>query len=353
MSRCSRMSAALVLPAVLAAACVSVRGRMAGGSDSQFTLAGGRTPEGFVDVRTPSAALDRITKRRAELSGTARRTGTGRGVAVYVFDGGVAEDHAELAGRVRIGFDGFPSTPRVCNPHGTAVAGAAAGATLGVAPNAEIIDVKIINCEHGRGTIDAIVAAARWTADDHKRHPGQPAVANWSFIVDTGHVIAGIDTALAVLHDAGILVVVSAGNVEIDACRVSPANSHGVLVVGASSLTRAKGNNETGSPVFQDVRASETAWGRCIDVFAPGDSVLLPTVESGVGKTAFWSGTSMAAGYVSGAASLVLERAPATSPELVMQHITTSATAGAVDQRISAAGATSGARGRLLYVGPN
>jgi subtilisin family serine protease len=79
-----------------------------------------------------------------------RRTGTGHGVAIYVFDGGVSDQHAELVGRVRIGFDAFPSTPRICNAHGTAVAGAAAGATLGVAPDAEIVDVKIINCEHMR-----------------------------------------------------------------------------------------------------------------------------------------------------------------------------------------------------------
>jgi subtilisin family serine protease len=86
-----------------------------------------------------------FTSSLPALNGVVRHAGAGRGVAIYVVDGGVDADHPELAGRVRIGFDGFPSQPRVCNAHGTAVAGAAAGATLGVAPAAEIIDVKIIN----------------------------------------------------------------------------------------------------------------------------------------------------------------------------------------------------------------
>jgi subtilisin family serine protease len=154
-----------------------------------------------------------------------RRTGTGRGVAIYVFDGGVSDQHAELAGRVRIGFDAFPSTPRICNAHGTAVAGAAAGATLGVAPEAEIVDVKIINCDHMRGSVGAIVDAARWTVQDHRRHPGQPAIANWSFAVDTTRNVPEVDSALVMLRDAGILVVVAAGNFDIDACHVSPANA--------------------------------------------------------------------------------------------------------------------------------
>ena len=79
-----------------------------------------------------SLALDRITKRRPLLNGRAQHVGTGRGVTIYVFDGGIVATHPELAGRVRAGFDAFPGPQRVCNGHGTAVAGAAAGRDLGV-----------------------------------------------------------------------------------------------------------------------------------------------------------------------------------------------------------------------------
>ena len=280
-----------------------------------------------------------------------RRMGTGRGVAIYVFDGGVSDQHAELNGRVRVGFDAFPSTPRICNAHGTAVAGAAAGATLGVAPEAEIIDVKIINCDHMRGSVGAIVDGAAWTVRDHRRHPGQPAIANWSFAVDTTRNVPEVDSALAMLREAGILVVVAAGNFEIDACRVSPANAPRALVVGASAIVRASDRSSDGE--WQDVRAKNTAWGPCVDLYAPGDSVLLPGVDREGPTTSAWNGTSMAAGYVSGAASLIFEHDPAASPDEVMMALLQQATPSVVDERAPRAGimATS-ARSPLLYVGP-
>src|SRR5690349_6039921 len=127
------------------------------------------------EARTVSFALDRIDQRELPLDQTYRHAATGDGVTVYVFDGGVSTTHPELAGRVRSGFSGFPDDPKICNAHGTAVAGAIAGSTLGVAPDAEIVDIKMVQCEKLRGTIRAIVDGARWVIQDHKEHPG-PAV---------------------------------------------------------------------------------------------------------------------------------------------------------------------------------
>jgi subtilisin family serine protease len=312
-------------------------------SGEPFILAGLQS-EPVEEIRTGSFALDRIGKRLPNLDSTIRRSRTGRGVAIYVFDGGISDRHPELAGRVRFGFDAFPTTSRICNPHGTAVAGAAAGATLGVASAAEIVDVKVINCDRQRGSAAAILAAARWTVDDHAHHPGQAAIANWSFAVDTGRTVPQIDSAASILHAAGIVLVVAAGNLEMDACRVSPANTQHAIVVGASALA---GDGRTFAR--RDVRAPNTAWGRCVSLYAPGDSVQLPTFDRGMSSVTNWNGTSMAAGYVSGAAALVLERAPATHPERVADIILGSATENVVDER---RGAATEIRGRLLYVGP-
>jgi subtilisin family serine protease len=283
----------------------------------------------FVEAHTVSFALDRIDQRSLPLDRTYRHYGTGTGVDVYVFDGGVLDSHPELAGRVRRGFDGFPREEHLCNAHGTAVAGAVAGTTLGVAPGAQIIDVKMVECRRMRGTIDAIVQGARWTIADHARHPEHRAIANWSFIADTSANIPALDSAVTSLLLAGIPVVVSAGNVEMNACRIAPANSPGAIVVGASRIRRAFGDS---SSVLVDARTPGTAYGPCLDVFAPGDSVLLPSMENARQPTTqLWTGTSMSAGYVSGAIALFFEAHPAATPAEVAEFIRVSSRATIVD----------------------
>lgn len=295
---------------------------------------------------TPSAALDRITKRTPMLDGTAQRAATGRGVTIYVFDGGIQMEHPELRGRVRRGFDAFPGGPRVCNSHGTAVAGAAAGATLGVAPDAEVVDVKMISCSRQRGTVQAIVAASDWAIQDHQAHPDRPAVVNWSFIVDTVRSIPEIDSAVAKLRAAGMLVVTSAGNFDVNACAVSPANAPGALVAGASSLKRDRGPGR-----WRDERTPSTAWGPCVDVYAPGDSVLLPGYDDfGVSITMVWSGTSMSAGYVSGAAAALLEQHPHATPATLAELIKQRATVNVLADNTPVP--TPLLSTRLLYIGP-
>jgi subtilisin family serine protease len=294
------------------------------------------------ESQTVSLALDRIDQRELPLDHTYRRQGTGRGVVVYVFDGGVLAAHPELAGRVRKGYDAFEGDPAVCNAHGTAVAGAIAGKTLGVAPEATIVDIKMVECNKLRGTIKAIVEGAKWAIEDQKKH-GRPSVANWSFIADTSSRIPQLDSAVSMLRAAGIPVVVSAGNVEMNACRISPANAAGTIVVGASALGREAAN---GKQRTIDRRSSNTAFGPCIDVYAPGDSVLLPSFDAAKSPSVqLWNGTSMSAGYVSGAAALFLEGRPAANPDEVGRHIRETATANVVTDSGSPFS-------RMLYVGP-
>lgn len=282
----------------------------------------------YIEAQTVSFALDRIDQQSLPLDRTYRHFGTGSGVTVYVFDGGILDTHPELAGRVRRGFNAFPGEEHLCNAHGTAVAGAVAGSTLGVAPGAEIVDVKMVECRRLRGTIDAIVQSARWVIADHARNPERRAVANWSFIADTAATIPALDSAITALRDAGIPVVVSAGNIEMNACRIAPANSPGAIVVGASRVRRV-GSDSTARLV--DARTPGTAFGACLDVFAPGDSVLLPSIEGRLATTQLWTGTSMSAGYVSGAIALYLEAHPTATPDEVADHIRITARGTVVD----------------------
>lgn len=311
-------------------------------ASSLFSLAAvARRNSALLTTKTMSGALDRIDQRQLPLDATYQRSGSGRGVTVYVFDGGVSPTHPELAGRVRVGYTAFPTDPKICNAHGTAVAGAIAGATLGVAPEAEIVDVKMVQCGSLRGTIKGIVDGAKWAIEDHKVRGGA-AIANWSFIADTAQDIPALDSAVAALRHAGIAVIVSAGNVDQNACKISPANAAGTIVVGASAVSVDSSN---GATVRFDTRAEKTAWGPCVDVFAPGDSVLLPSVDLALKPiTQVWNGTSMSAGYVSGAAALFLEAAPKATPDDVAEYLRRTATPGVIRN----AGAEPG---RLLYVG--
>jgi subtilisin family serine protease len=298
------------------------------------------TAKHLFESQTLSVALDRIDQRTLPLDRTYRRNGTGRGVTVYVFDGGVLAGHPELTGRVRKGYDAFPADPGVCNSHGTAVAGAVAGKTLGVAPDAEIVDVKMVECGKLRGTIKAIVDGTRWVIEDHKR-TGRPGVANWSFIADTASHIPALDTAVAELRAAGIPVVVSAGNLEINACRVSPGNAEGTIVVGATSIGRYLGETQV-----VDRRAANTAFGACVDLYAPGDSVLLPSFDAAqVPSVQLWNGTSMATGYVSGAVALFFEGSPTAGPDDALRYLRDRATRDVVQEARSPIS-------WLLYVGP-
>ena len=310
---------ALAVGATLLGGCAPATRAVSGGT-GVFASAARSTPvtTEYVESQTVSFALDR----------TYRRFGTGAGVTVYVFDGGILDTHPELVGRVRRGFNAFPGEEHLCNAHGTAVAGAVAGTTLGAAPDAEIVDVKMVECRRLRGTIEAIVQGTRWVIADAARHPGRRAVANWSFIADTAATIPALDSAVTALREAGIPVVVSAGNLEMNACRVAPANSPGALVVGASRVRRV-GTDSTARLV--DARTPGTAFGACLDVFAPGDSVLLPSIEGRLPTTQLWTGTSMSAGYVSGAIALYLEAHPDASPDDVAGHIRSTSRGTVVD----------------------
>jgi hypothetical protein len=294
------------------------------------------------EAPTSSNALDRITKRTLPLDHIYRHRGTGRGVTVYVFDGGISMTHPELAGRVRIGYSEYPTDPPICNAHGTAVAGAIAGSTLGVAPEAKIVDVKMLQCSSLRGSIKGIVDGAHWVAHDHVLRGG-PAVANWSFLADSAADIPALDSAVTLLRSVGISVIVSAGNLDMNACNASPADADGTIVVGAATITTDTVN---GHLVPVDRRSPGTAWGPCIDLFAPGDSVLLPSLDANMAPiTQHWFGTSMATGYVSGAAALYLEAHPKAKPDDVGDFLRNNATVSVIHDGLNGFG-------RMLYVGP-
>jgi subtilisin family serine protease len=279
--------------------------------------------------------LDRIDAELG-LDGNYSYGATGAGVDAYILDTGILSSHTDFGSRVLSGYtsvsDGRGTED--CDGHGTHVAGTVGGTQWGVAKGVNLIPVRVLDCS-GSGTWSGVIAGMDWVA----ANASGPSVANMSL---GGGQNNSIDDAVAKMHNAGVTVVVAAGNSNADACGSSPAAAPEAITVGATTSS--------------DERASYSNFGTCLDIFAPGSSIT-SAWYTGSTATNTISGTSMASPHVAGAAALWLETDPNMTPAQVANALTSSAT----EDRVSGADGRSG-RGRnattvpspnlLLYVNP-
>jgi subtilisin family serine protease len=266
--------------------------------------------------------LDRIDQRDLPLNSTYNYTPTGSGVRAYIIDTGILTTHSQFGGRASGGYtaisDGRGSTD--CNGHGTHVAGTVGGSTYGVAKSVTLIAVRVLDCA-GSGTNSGVIAGMDWVANNRIT----PAVANMSL---GGGASTAVDDAVNRMHNAGVTVVVAAGNENQNACNVSPSRAANAITVGATTSS--------------DARASYSNYGSCVDVFAPGSSITSSWYTSTTATNTI-SGTSMASPHVAGVAALYLQGNPSATPATVANAITSTATTG----KVTSAG--TGSPNRLVY----
>jgi hypothetical protein len=289
--------------------------------DRSFSTGQTTAPVRTLDAR--AWGVDRIDQRARQFDNSFRQSLTGSGVSVYVVDTGV-NPHNEFGTRLAAGFTAINDGQgtKDCNGHGTHVAGSAAGATLGVAPGARVVPVRVMNCT-GSTSGSQVLAGLDWVAANGTK----PGVVNMSL---GGGASSTLDAAAQRLSNAGFSVVVAAGNSNVDACAQSPARAEGLVAVAASDIN--------------DVKASYSNWGSCVALWAPGSNIASAGRASTTAVVAM-SGTSMAAPHVAGAAALLLQGAPTLSAALVRQRLLAQASPNTVT------GAPATTTKSLLYAG--
>ena len=288
--------------------------------------------------------LDRINQARLPLDGNSTVGPlTGAGIDIYIVDTGIRSTHEQFADRVRPGIDiptdnGHSKVNPVtsdCDGHGTHVSGLAAGSTVGVATQARLIAVRVLDC-NGDGEVADVVNALQWVRAHHRS--GVAAVVNLSFGVDLGDDGTSIDREVQALIDEGVVVTVASGNGDaagrpIDACKIAPGDVPDALTVGAIGIS--------------DVVAYYSNNGPCVDLYAPGGD-RTRGLESAWKDTdtdyEFDVGTSMASPLVAGYAALLAQQQPGMCATAISQAIIDRSTKGVIQ------GMTADSFNRLLFV---
>lgn len=303
-------------------------------------------------------------------SGSANAGYSGNSVGIAVLDTGVSS-HADLSANiVQYSFlNGAYPEPQIVNGeiasandsprvdgfgHGTHVAGLLSGSGVesedvfkGAATGAKVLALQVLD-ENGQGSMSDVMAALDWLLTYGEYFDIRIVNLSLGKGISESNQTDPLVIAVENLWDAGMVVVVAAGNEGFDGSMTvtSPGNSRKVITVG--SLT----DNATGQDYSDDYVSSFSSQGPTIgdyvlkpDLLAPGNRVVGAAITSSKlgtllqsrlinctkvgcsGDTVYleMSGTSMATPIVSAAVALMLDKDPSLSPATVKARLMRSA----------------------------
>jgi serine protease AprX len=289
----------------------------------------------------------------------------GTGVGIALVDSGVAKvDDLEQANshKSRVVYqEVFNGRKGDEYGHGTHVAGILAGngksstgreytmTFKGVAPNANIIDLEVLD-QNGVSTDSAVIKAIHRALDLQAQYNIRVLNLSLGRPVEESSQLDPLCLAVKTAWNAGLVVVVSAGNLGRNgyASVLSPGNSPYAITVGAM---KTMGTADRGDDLIASYSSKGPTWIDMTlkpDLVAPGNlvtslladgSTLARTYPQNIvpvssysndkhGKSAYFtlSGTSMATPMVSGATALMIEQDPTLTPDTVKARLMQTAT---------------------------
>lgn len=215
----------------------------------------------------------------------------GGGVKVAVLDTGVDLDHPDLVGNLLPGYNFISpgKEPWDDNSHGTHVAGIIAASNneigmVGVAPEAKIVPVKVLN-GGGNGNLVDVAKGIRWAVDEAK-------VDLICMSLGSPNPVQEVRKAIQYALSKKVVCFVAAGNAGVTKQIYYPANYPETIAIGSidENLSRSSFSNT----------------GDNLDFMAPGGKIFSTVPDNWY---AVLSGTSMAAPFATGVAALALSHA--------------------------------------------
>src|SRR3989441_7194483 len=288
----------------------------------------------------------------------------GTGIGIAVLDSGIYTSHVNFldkSNNVRVVYSqDFTGENRTDDPygHGSHVAAIAAGsgrvsnaAYLGIAPNANLINLRVLNSQ-GTGTVSGTLTALDWVMANKATYNIRVVNMSLGTAAVDSYKNDPVCRAVRRLVNAGVVVVVAAGNNGKNAAGQKvygmihcPGNEPSAITVGASNTFGTDSRNDDGVTTYSSRGPTRSSWTDTLgvkhydglmkpDLVAPGNKIIEaravnnllvsqnPQLAANVSPVAtrdqmYLNGTSMASPVVAGAAALLLQANPSLTPNMV------------------------------------